>query len=79
MSQREADIRSKPPSGQGITTDFNEGKSLTGNGNSNGNGIGSERNLSDAIESLPDIMAKKANLEAHTNILQVRTYVHAYI
>lgn len=79
MSQREADIRSKPPSELCVTADFNEGKSLTGNGNRNGNGIGSERNLSDAIESLPDILAKKANLEAHTNILQVRMYAHAYI
>ena len=29
------------------------------------------RNLSEAIESLPEILLKKANLEAHTNILQV--------
>jgi hypothetical protein len=29
------------------------------------------RDLSEAIESLPEIILKKANLEAHTNILQV--------
>lgn len=29
-----------------------------------------ERELNSAIESLPDLLARKANLEAHTNILQ---------
>jgi hypothetical protein len=28
------------------------------------------KDLSEAIGSLPEILAKKANLEAHTNILQ---------
>ena len=28
------------------------------------------KDLSDAIESLPEILSKKANLEAHTNVLQ---------
>jgi len=28
------------------------------------------KDLSEAIESLPDILNRKANLEAHTNILQ---------
>jgi len=49
VSQREADIRSRPPTGQP------EAKGV---------------DLSSAIESLPEILAKKANLEAHTNILQ---------
>jgi hypothetical protein len=31
----------------------------------------SGKDLHEAIESLPEILAKKANLEAHTNILQV--------
>ena len=35
----------------------------------------SGRDLSDAIESLPDILSTKANLEAHTNILQVTSEI----
>ena len=58
VSQREADIRSKPLSAASFPTDAPNNSS-------------SGRDLSSAIESLPEIMAKKANLEAHTNILQV--------
>ena len=53
VSQREAEIRSRPG---GATT----GSSLDTKGN----------DLTQAIESLPEILAKKANLEAHTNVLQ---------
>ena len=40
----------------------------------NGGG-GAGRDLTEAIESLPQILSRKANLEAHTNILQVYFYV----
>ena len=59
VSQREMEIRSKPNLGLTTTTDRSESTS--------------GRDLSEAIESLPDILSKKANLEAHTNILQVHT------
>jgi hypothetical protein len=53
VSQREAEIRSKPT------------QDLTGLGAAAGG-----KDLSEAIESLPEILSKKANLEAHTNVLQ---------
>ena len=36
----------------------------------NGVQAGGGKDLSEAIESLPELLARKANLEAHTNILQ---------
>lgn len=58
VSQRENDIRSRP-------------QSQTVLGAVDINAIGGQgADLSAAIESLPEILAKKANLEAHTNILQ---------
>jgi sec1 family domain-containing protein 1 len=54
VSEREAEIRSKPAMYDQTAFDpSNSGK-----------------DLSEAIESLPEILARKANLEAHTNILQ---------
>jgi len=55
VSQREMEIRSKPT--LGVPSDVDSSST-------------SGRDLSDAIESLPEILSKKANLEAHTNILQ---------
>jgi len=55
VSQREKDIRSRPDVGQGAET----ANPLDGKG----------KDLSEAIESLPEILNKKMNLEAHTNIL----------
>ena len=55
VSQREAEIRSKPA------------QDLSGLGAAAGGG---GKDLSEAIESLPEILSKKANLEAHTNVLQ---------
>jgi hypothetical protein len=54
VSQREMDIRSRPLSAQ----------SDVPSSSSDG------KDLTDAIESLPEILAKKTNLGAHTNILQ---------
>jgi sec1 family domain-containing protein 1 len=56
VSQRETEIRSRPPAAMGM--------GMGSSGDIGGN------ELSSAIESLPEILAKKANLEAHTNILQ---------
>lgn len=58
VSQRENEIRSRP-------------QSQTMLGAVDINAIGGQgADLSAAIESLPEILAKKANLEAHTNMLQ---------
>jgi sec1 family domain-containing protein 1 len=56
VSQRESDIRSRPQAGLGDVPKI----SSTDGG----------ADLTSAIESLPEILAKKANLEAHTNVLQ---------
>lgn len=53
VSQREAEIRSKPMASAAAAAD-----------------ISNTKDLSAAIESLPEILARKANLEAHTTILQ---------
>eukprot|EP00605_Chrysophyceae_sp_TOSAG23-4_P002225 GSChrysophyteH1.ASY1.ANO1.2468.1 assembled CDS len=53
VSQREAEIRSRPPAGNADLNKGPEGSDLTS-----------------AIESLPEILLKKGNLEAHTNVLQ---------
>ena len=55
VSQKETEIRSRP---QSFLTSSSESAAMDG------------KDLSEAIESLPDILNKKANLEAHTNILQ---------
>ena len=65
VSQREMEIRSKPNLGLTTTTDRSESTS--------------GRDLSEAIESLPDILSKKANLEAHTNILQARILFNFFL
>ena len=54
MSQREAAIRSRPDLQGSDPSSSIEGKG---------------RDLSEAIENLPEILNKKMNLEAHTNIL----------
>lgn len=69
VSSREAEIRSKPSSGAGVATfAFNELGTPGGAGALGGGDNG--KDLTEAIESLPEILSKKANLEAHTNILQ---------
>eukprot|EP00981_Chlorochromonas_danica_P007329 scaffold1690_cov177-Ochromonas_danica.AAC.6 len=55
--QREQAIRSRP--------DFNEASAIAG-----GAGEGKGRDLSEAIESLPEILSKKSQLEAHTSVMQ---------
>jgi Tfp pilus assembly protein FimT len=70
ISQREAAIRSRPDfaklsaslagEGMGETNDNNMMSSLENKG----------KDLSDAIESLPEILLKKSILETHTNIMQ---------
>ena len=59
VSRRESEIRARPSSAAPVlgTVDLN---AIGGQG----------ADLSAAIESLPEILAKKANLEAHTNMLQ---------
>jgi sec1 family domain-containing protein 1 len=58
--KREAEIRSSKPSASAESADALAGPSQSS----------SAATLSDAITSLPEILAKKANLEAHANILQ---------
>jgi hypothetical protein len=64
ISQREATLRSRPDFAKlaegAVPAAASESESLEGKG----------KNLSEALESLPEILAKKMNLEAHTNILQ---------
>jgi hypothetical protein len=62
VSQREAAIRSRPDS---AAAEFGVGFASGGSGSIEDK----SKDLSDAIGSLPAILAKKANLEAHTNIL----------
>jgi hypothetical protein len=66
ISQREKDIRSRPGASLAAV-------SSGSNASESGSDIssGAAKDLSEAIESLPEILARKANLEAHTNILQV--------
>lgn len=54
VSERESEIRSKPALYDQAAFDPSN----------------SGKDLSEAIESLPEILARKANLEAHTNVLQ---------
>ena len=61
MSQKEKEIRSNPNANKEITA----AESVAGKKEGDGG-----KDLSEAIESLPDLLARKANLEAHTNILQ---------
>ena len=65
VSQREMEIRSRPHLGGNALNDIDRDRDSMDRETNSG------RDLSDAIESLPDILSKKANLEAHTNILQV--------
>jgi len=58
VSQRESEIRTRPSISAFST---NNNVALDGQ---------EGKELSEAIESLPEILAKKTNLEAHTNILQ---------
>ena len=70
VSKREAEIRSRP--GSQITA-VPVAQLLAGEAGSAAvpaNGAAREKDLSEAIESLPDILSKKASLEAHTSILQ---------
>lgn len=60
VSQKEAEIRSKPGVSAVMDSDFDKVDAAAGGG----------KDLSEAIESLPEILNRKANLEAHTNILQ---------
>lgn len=65
VSQREASIRSRP--------DFNANKAMDGTQNMDNmlqNMEGKGKDLSEALESLPEILQKKAHLEAHTNVMQ---------
>eukprot|EP00607_Mallomonas_marina_P005043 CAMPEP_0182425634 /NCGR_PEP_ID=MMETSP1167-20130531/12086_1 /TAXON_ID=2988 /ORGANISM="Mallomonas Sp, Strain CCMP3275" /LENGTH=430 /DNA_ID=CAMNT_0024606513 /DNA_START=765 /DNA_END=2057 /DNA_ORIENTATION=+ len=63
VSKRETELRSHPRSSE------NESDNNVGLTASPG-GAGTGKELSEAIESLPEILNRKANLEAHTNILQ---------
>ena len=65
------EIRSKPHLGSNTLSDIDRNRDRD---SMDRDGI-SGRDLSDAIESLPDILNKKANLEAHTNILQVTSRI----
>lgn len=62
VSQREQSIRSRP--------DLMNALANAGNNTANNNLEGKNKDLSEAIESLPEILQKKANLEAHTNVMQ---------
>jgi sec1 family domain-containing protein 1 len=67
VSKREADIRSRPRGGAvAAQTALPADRMMAGE--FKGASLG-ETDLSSAIESLPDILAKKKNLETHTNIL----------
>lgn len=59
VSHRESEIRSRPGG------DFMAPPVIAAGGAALGDG----KDLTEAIESLPEILARKANLEAHTNIL----------
>ena len=61
MSQKEKEIRSNPSANVEMTA----AEAVAGKKEGDGG-----KDLSEAIESLPDLLARKANLEAHTNILQ---------
>jgi len=65
VSKREAEIRSRP--GVGTADALPVSRLMAGETQGSSSG---EKDLSEAIESLPDILAKKKNLEAHTSILQ---------
>ena len=58
VSQRESEIRTRPS-----ISAFSTNANVVLDGQEG-------KELSEAIESLPEILAKKTNLEAHTNILQ---------
>jgi sec1 family domain-containing protein 1 len=58
--KRESEIRSSKPSASGDTFDLNPSSAQSA----------STTSLSEAVTSLPEIIAKKANLQAHANILQ---------
>jgi len=60
VAQKESELRSRP---QSLVAG---GPEEVSNG---GAGIGG-KDLTEAIESLPELLSRKANLEAHTNILQ---------
>jgi hypothetical protein len=64
VSKREAEIRSRPG---GNSVALPVGRLMAGETQG---GAAGETDLSQAIESLPDILAKKKSLEAHTSILQ---------
>jgi sec1 family domain-containing protein 1 len=59
VSLRESEIRSRPGAA------LSEDSAVASSGFE-----GKSKDLTEAIESLPEILSKKANLEAHTNILQ---------
>jgi hypothetical protein len=62
VSAKEQEIRSKPGNIQG--------PSAAGSNPSVGGDAGSTKDLTAAIESLPEILARKASLETHTTLLQ---------
>jgi len=74
VSQREAALRSRPSAGGGDA----DAAALAAASSAMQHSLdamgasmeGKGRDLSEAIESLPEILQKKANLEAHTNVLQ---------
>ncbi|KAJ1424134.1 Sec1-like protein [Ochromonadaceae sp. CCMP2298] len=73
VSQREASLRSRPDLGaaEALGMSGGGGGGMGGGGGGGGGGVeGQGRDLSEAIGSLPEILQKKANLEAHTNVLQ---------
>ncbi len=66
VSQKEAAIRSRPDFAK-----MSEEMIPGGNGSSGSGGIDSKsKDLSEALENLPEILHRKALLEAHTNVMQ---------
>lgn len=67
VSQQESDIRSRSSAAAQLAADM--GNNVDNNSRVTGNSGGGDT-LGRDIESLPEILSRKANLEAHTNILQ---------
>lgn len=69
VSQQETDIRKRSTAAAQLAADMGNNVDENSGGHSRG-GAAEGDSLGRDIESLPEILARKANLEAHTNILQ---------